>query len=261
MFLELDTYISRALADVQASLPRNPHLTSQLQAKIAMLSQPGLASEISRNRHYAEGSVTSRSGVTIPVVTIFPLAGMRVEAEASVRELERVAPLLENYLATAFPYSVIRIWYGFVIGNSGGGGSLFMEDRTTYDARTSADRLPYDAILAHEHAHSYVSNEAMTQFLELYAYNLIRTGSRDVQAWPFTRAYVAFSSSNINVSSLLDVYQWIGADGMSRGYQAVLPLRPPYGSPLSEAVKQAFAATVPEALRAQVHAKLSTISF
>jgi hypothetical protein len=261
MFLALDAYIESALADLRANLPRNPQYAAQIDAKIALLSQPGLGAAISSGRWYTEGGVTSRDGRAIPIVTIFPQAGMRVEAEAAVRELERVFAVLESYLAVAFGYEGIRLWYGFIIGNSGGGGSLYMEDRTTYEARTSASRLPYDAILAHEHAHSYIGNEAMTQFLELYVFNVLRTGTTNVESWAHTRGWVAGAPGNTDAAALLDVYQLIGADAMAGGYRAVLPLRPPYGLPLSAAVRQAFVETLPEGVRSQVLDKLSAITF
>lgn len=261
MFNALDAYIASALANERDSLPRNPHMAAYINAKIALLSQPGLGAAISAGRWYEEGSVRSANGRTLPIATLFPAAGMRAESVTAIREIERSFDVLESYLAMPFGFDEIRLWYGFITGNRGGSGSLQMEDRTSYEARTPSTRLPYDAILAHELAHSYVGNESLTQFLELYVYNVLRTGSAQLQSWVFTRGYSGPAATNIDVAALLDVYQLIGPDAMASGYRAVLPHAPPYGSPLSEAAKQAFAQTVPDSLRAQVLAKLSAVTF
>ena len=261
MFNALDAYIANALTRQRELLPLNPQHAAYINAKIALLSQPGLGAAISAGRWYEEGSVRSRDGRTLPIATLFPAAEMRAEAVAAVRELERSFAVLEAYLAVPFPDNDIWLWYGFSMGNRGGVGLLDMEDRTTYDARRSATQQPYDAILAHELAHSYIEHESLTQFLELYAYNVLRTGSPSIQTWLFTRGYTGAASSNTGVAALIDVYQLIGPDAMAGGYRAVLPLRPPYGSPLSDAAKQAFVQTLPESLRDQVLAKLSAVTF
>lgn len=90
---------------------------------------------------------------------------------------------------------------------------------------------------------------------------MLRTGSPNLQTWLFTRGYAGQASTNTDVAALLDVYQLIGPNAMAGGYRAVLPLRPPYGSPLPDAAKQAFVQTLPESLRDQVLAKLSAVTF
>ena len=257
----LSAYISSALAENQDLLPRNPQSAAQLQAKIAMLQNPSLAADIINGRRWAEGQVTSMSGRTIPIVTVFPLEVMRGEAGLAIRTLEPVLPLLEGFLNTAFPTSSVRIWYGFKIGNTGGGGFIYSEDRTTYESRTGPSRLPFDAILGHELGHSYFGNEALNQFLELYTYNVPRTGSVAPSAWIFVRDWTPGLSINQNAAALLDVYQLIGHDAMARAYRAIRPLSPPYGSPLSAAVIQAFVGQVPPAQQSQVTEKLGRITF
>jgi hypothetical protein len=257
----LSAYISQALQTNQDLLPRNPQSTSQLQAKIAMLQNPSLAADILNGRRWAEGQATSMNGRVIPVVTVFPVENMRNEATDAVRTLEPVVPLLEGFFDIPFPTPVIRVWYGFVIGNTGGGGVIYSEDRTTYEGRTGPNRLPYDAILCHELGHSYIGNESLTQFLELYAYNVIRTGSTDTQAWIFTRGWAPNLPTNQDLAAVLDIYRLIGHDAMRRAYRAIYPLRPPYGQPLSQAVIQAFVGQVPAALQAQVAEKLAKITF
>lgn len=261
MFGHLDSTIRQAIATNEANLPSNPRLADLFAAKLAMLRQPGFAAGISRDALYVESSAVSRNGQSVPIVAIFAQAGMRDDAAASVRELEQVFGILEAYLEIDYPYGHVWLWYGFVIGNSGGGGRLNIEERTSYETRTPSTRLPYDAILAHEHAHSYIGTEALTQFLEMHVYNVARTGSQDLSAWSHTRGYQPFDPANIDAAALLDIYQRIGPATMAAGYRAVFPFRPPYGSPLSEEVKQAFAAVVPEALRAEVLEKLSAIRF
>ena len=261
MFNALDAYIASTLTRQRELLPLNPQHAAYINAKIAMLSNPALGAAISAGRWYEEGSVRSRDGRTLPIAAVFPAAGMRAEAAAAIRESERSFDVLEPYLAASFPDDDIWLWYGFSLGNRGASGLLDMEDRTTYDERAAATQQPYDAILAHELAHSYIGSEALTQFLELYVYNVLRTGSPNVQTWLFTRGYAGPASTNTDVAALLDLYPLIGPDAMAAGYRAVLSHKPPYGSPLSDAAKQAFAQTVPESLRDQVLAKLAAVTF
>jgi hypothetical protein len=48
---------------------------------------------------------------------------------------------------------------------------------------------------------------------------------------------------------------------MRRAYRATYPLHPPYGSPLSQPVIDAFVAQIPAAVRDEVAAKLRRITF
>ncbi len=90
---------------------------------------------------------------------------------------------------------------------------------------------------------------------------MLHTGSPSVQTWVFTRGYSGPASTNSDVAALLDVYQLIGSEAMAAGYRAVLPHKPRYGSPLSDAVKQACVQTLSPSLRDQVFAKLSAVTF
>ena len=261
MLQDLSGYIGQALEINQGNLPRNPQNATQIQAKIAMLQQASLAVDIVNSARWIEGSQTSINGRSIPIVLVFPVESMRSEATLAVRNLEPVLPLLESFFATPFPTPVIRVWYGFVVGNSGGGGVIYTEDRTTYEARTGPNRLPYDAVLGHELGHSYIGNESLNQFLELYAYNIVRGASTDPRSWTFTRSWVPDSASNQDSAAVMDVYLAIGHETMMRAYRAIYPLRPPYGQPLSAGVIDAFVAQVPSALRSQVGAKLARVMF
>jgi hypothetical protein len=252
----LPAYIASALAENRNLLPLNPQSASYIQAKIAMLQDPNLATAIRTDRRWAE-SASSR----VPIACVFPLESMRSEATVAVSTLEPVLPLLEEFFAKSFPAPAVRVWYGFKIGNSGGGGAIYSEDRTTYETRTGPNRLPFDAILSHELGHSYIGNEALNQFLEVYTYNVIRTGSRVPSAWTFVRNWVPGLATNQDVAAMLDVYQLIGYDAMARAYRAIQPLNPPYGSPLSSTVIQTFVDQVLPEHRSQVADKLRRVTF
>lgn len=201
-----------------------------------------------------------RAGTSLPVTAVFPLEGMRAEAAQSVRLVASALPVLENFLDTPFSFPYVRIWHGFVLGNSGGGGTLYMEDRGTYEAVTPPG-LPYDAIVVHELSHSYFRHESLTQFLELYGYNVLRTGSTDLGAWTFTRGYVPGRDANEGVHALLDVYRLIGPGAMASAFRAVRQIGPSAGEPLSAAAQQAFVDAAPPAAKADVAASVARIRF
>ena len=259
MFQQLPTYIQSTLADNQASLPRNPQNAAYINAKIALLQRPTLAGDISAGRLFVESSVTSTDRRQIAMAAIFPEEPYRAEAAAALEVMARSLPHLERFMDTPFPTATLRLWYGFKVGNSGGNGLLDMEDRTSYESRTAASRLPYDAILAHEIAHTYIGNEAMTQLLELYAFNRSLGSSPDLATWTFTRGYTGPSEANQSSALLLDVYGLIGHDAMSRAYTAAYPLRPPYGQPLPSAVIDVFVHEAAQPVKEQVRAKLSRV--
>jgi hypothetical protein len=205
--------------------------------------------------------VPSSGGRSIPISAVFALESMRAEAGQALQTLGPVVPVLEEFFDRPFPAAAIRLWYGFVIGNSGGGGSIYAEDRTTYETRTEPSRLPYDAILCHELGHSYIPNESLTQFLEMYAYNVIRTGATDPLTWSYTRSWIPDAPANQDSAAVMDIYKAIGPETMKRAYRATYPLEPAYGQPLSSAVVQAFVAQVPASLQSTVAAKLAKVTF
>ncbi len=252
-------HIRTALANLDGDLPRNPHIASYIEGRIATLRTPGLGGDVIEGRRFVEGSVTSRAGRRAPITAVFPVEAMRADAARAVRYAESAVPVLEEFLDAPFPTPAVRIWYGFRIGNSGGGGTINAEDRATYEARTPETRLPYDAMIVHELGHSFVGSASLTQFLELYGYNVLRTGSPELATWTYTRGYVPGRDANEGVHALLDVYGLIGRDAMARAYRAVLPLRPPYGQPLSAAAQQAFVDAAPADAKAQVAAKVARI--
>lgn len=253
--------IASALAENRENLPRNPQSASFITAKIAMLERPTLANEIYTGRFFVEGSAASTDGRGIPVTAVFPVEQMRAEATEAVRAIERGLGVLEEFVRTPFPTAQIRLWYGFKIGNSGGGGSLFMEDRTTYEARTTASRLPYNAILYHEVSHSYFGNEGLNQLLEVYVYNVLQSGSAQIGSWSYLRGWTPMLDSNKDLAAVMDVYHLLGKDIMSSAFAAAYPLRPPYGSPLSASVIQVFVDRAPAAAKPQVSQKLGQVTF
>lgn len=261
MFQELGSHISWALSINQSLLPLNPGIATQLQAKIAMLQRPTLVSEIMASRFFTERNVTSTDGRQVPIVAVFPLDSLRPGASQAVPSIELALPLLEDFIATSFPTNVIRIWYGFIMGNRGGGGTIYTEDRGTYEARTGPARLPYESILDHELSHTYIGHESLTQFLAVYLYNLVHTNSTNLPTWIWVNGYQPWQATNDGVHALLDVYQLIGRDAMANAYRTIYPLRPPYGVPLSAECKQAFIDQAPAALKAQVAAKMAMVTF
>jgi hypothetical protein len=186
---------------------------------------------------------------------MFPRASSREDAIRANGYVQLAATLIEDFLQVPFPHSGISSWYGFYIGNRGGGGTILSEDQITYETRRGPvvlGYLPFEAIIHHEVSHSYFGNEYLTQFLELYVYNRTYTNSLDMDSWVYTRDYEPFLASNSHTHGLLDIYQLIGHDAMARAFQALYPLRPSFGTPLSEAGKQAIVNEAPSGLQNQV---------
>jgi hypothetical protein len=156
----------------------------------------------------------------------------------------------------------VRVWYGFIVGNSGGGGVVNTEDQTSYESRTPASRLPLEAILDHELSHSYISHEGLNQFLEIYQMNMVHTGSTDPAPWSYARSNVGSPpASTASSAALLDVYRLIGRDAMASAYRTVYTLNPRYGEPLSSACKQVFVDQAREEVKARVTALVANIVY
>lgn len=251
----LNAYITSVKAENQNLLPLNQQSRVYIESKIASLNSPTLFADIINGQRWQGSVATSTVGPAVPIATVFMLESMRAEAGDNVRTIEMALPLLEEFLNVRFPGGTVRIWYGFKVGNSGGGGVIYTEDRTTYMARTGGANKPFSAITMHELSHSYISNECLNQFLEFYIYNRIATGAVDFASWTYTQ------NSLPGVAALFDIYKLIGHDAMRDAYRAVHPQRPPYGSPLSQAVIQAFLTAVPPEHHAAVTAKLAAIDF
>lgn len=256
----LSTYISLALLENQSTLLLNPQSAPFVEPKIVMLQNPRLASEILTGGRWASGHSTSANGRNLAIGCVFALEAMRSDGNAAVRTLEALVPFLENFLDMAAPVGMIRVWYGFVIGTNAGGGAIYTEDRASYEARTSADRAPFEAVLGYDLARSFVRHESLVQLLELYAYNVRRTREMDPTRWIYTRQWTPGLASNLDVAALLDIYQLIGHDTMRQSVSAIARLAPLPDQPLSPAVIQAFLAPVPAALQSQVSEKLARVT-
>jgi hypothetical protein len=252
-----DEFVGMMLGHAHASMHLNPRFEHAYELKIAMLQQPSLSSDIVRGRYFER--VIASGGRDVPVAVVFPADSMRPRTEVAVHEIGRVLPLLEEFMGEPLPAPWVQIWYGFGLGSRGGGGMLNMEDRGTYEAQRSEQSLPYDAILAHELAHSYIGHELLTQFLELYLHNVSRTGSTDVSAWFHTRGYVPGRPENAGLHAIIDIYRIIGHERMSEVYHALHALWPPYGQPLSTAARQAIIDGAPAARQAEVAQKVQMI--
>jgi hypothetical protein len=150
----LGWYLPWARATLAGNLPRNPGIAQHIEAKMALLATPGLGSDIVSEKRVVEGEVLTATRA-IPLAAMFPVEAMRADAQQSITVMQETVPILEQFLV-AFPTARVRLWHGFIIGNSGGGGGLNMEDRASWAARGVT--LPYDAVIAHELAHSYVGN-------------------------------------------------------------------------------------------------------
>lgn len=250
--------IAASISRMLESLPQNPQAASFMEARLALLRTPGLGGDVIDGHRYTLGSVAARRG-TLPVTAVFPVESMRAEAELPVRLVESALPLLEELLGAPYPTQAIRVWYGFAVGSSGGGGVINAEDRTTYQARTLGVLLPYDPMIIHELSHTWFGSESVTQFLELYGYNLLATGSADARQWTHTRGWVPGQASNEGVHALLDVYALLGPAAMGDALRQVAVLYPPYGRPLTPAMQQAFVDAAPDAAKATVAAKVARV--
>jgi hypothetical protein len=260
MFRRLDEFIEQSIAYNRELLPLNPSSAAQINQKIAMLERPGLALEVSTARRFAELEITSTSGRPVFAAAVFPIEEMRRDAEGAIDRVGRALPLLERFIRRPFPFDFVRIWYGFRLGSRGGGGSIEAEDRATYAARSAAV-VPHAAIIDHELAHSYIGNEALAQWLELYVYNIIETRSADVADWAHTRGYAPSAPGNSNVAALLDVYRLIGEEAMSDAFSVLQPLGARYGEPLPAAVQLAFVDRAPTDVQARVRDLVARVTF
>ena len=238
-------------------IPRNRQLTALLEQKLAMLATPGLINQIVDDRRWVEGRAMTVHGV-LPIGAVFPLEPMRGECADAVGVLEASLPFLVEFMGEPFPSAGLEVWYGFKLGASGGGGRISIVDRTTSNAYTTGSH-PYEATLAHEAAHSYMSNEALNQFLELYAYNMRLGLGTDPLEWQYTRGWNQTTPSPFGVNGVMDIYHAVGLDPIRRAYRAIAPLRPAYGRPLTDAAIAAFVAELPEEHRAFAEERLRTI--
>jgi hypothetical protein len=262
MLTGLTAQIASALATNQSNLPNNPGSAAQIQAKITLLQRTTLANEIISGAFYVTATASSMRGGAVTIATVFPAESMRAGASTAVQQLGSALPMLEQFMGRAFPNDAMRVWYGFVVGNTGGGGIINTEDQASYESRTPASRLPLEAILDHELSHSYISHEGLNQFLEIYQVNVVHTNTTDPAFWSYARTNVGQPpDSTASSAALLDVYRLIGHDAMASAYRTIYPLNPPYGQPLSAICKQAFVDQAPAQMKAHVTALLANVVY
>lgn len=239
-------------------IPRNRDRTAFYEQKLEMLATPGLINQIVDDRRWVEAEATTVHGVT-PIGAVFPLEWMRGECADATRVLEESLPFLVEFMGQPFPTGRLEVWYGFKMGATGGGGRISTVDRTTSLAATPDPLLPYEAVLMHEASHTFISNEALTQFLELYVYNVRLGLGADPLGWKVTRGWSPTTPSPFGVNGVMDIYYVVGLEPIRRAYRAIAPLNPAYGRPLTDAVIAAFVAEMPEAHRAFAEERLRTI--
>jgi hypothetical protein len=258
MLQSVAIYIVAVYAEMQANRPRNPHLEVLHVQRLTMLADPTLIQQIFNGRRWAEGTASTVRGV-VPIAALFPAETMRGDCSAVVQRSSEYVPILVEFFDQAFSTNGLLVWCGFKIGASGGGGAIYVEDRATYEGRSTPTALHYDLGIAHELAHTFMGNEALTQFLEVYTYNVANGAGLDPLDWPARRGWAPDTPTTFGVTHVLDIYHRVGFDTMRRAFRAVWPLRPAYGQPLSAAVIAAFLAEVPEEHRDYVQAKLAAI--
>jgi hypothetical protein len=250
--------ISSTLTSLINDMPRNPNSTSYYQAKITLLQDPNLYSKIVNGNFFVVDFVSSINGRQMPIVAVFPASDMRVGAAQAVQWVKSGIPFLESFMALPIPRNQITIWYGFQIGNAGGGGAIWAEDQATYESRFRAGMMPYEPLYYHELSHSYIGHESLNQFLELYQYNLVHTGSTAYADWTNFRV----PKENWPwINAVLDIYQLIGHDAMANAYRTLYTMNPPYGQPLSQQCQQVFVDQAPADLKLQVATLAAKITY
>jgi hypothetical protein len=257
----LKNYIANSLVSLQQSAPKNPGLTTQFNTKIAMLQNPNLYDDIVKGGYFLVDSVPSTGGGKITIAAVFPAAEMRSEAWYTLQVAKMSLPVLEDFMSKAYSVTQITIYYGFVIGNTGGTGALSLEDKTTYQARWRTGMQPYDPVICHELSHAYIGHEGLNQFLEIYIYNMIAVHSSSLESWIYLRDYRTWSGEKTGYAAMLDVYKLIGLPAMQQAYRNIYQLKPPYGQPLADPCKQAFVDQSPEPLKAQVQSIVAKITY
>jgi hypothetical protein len=253
--------IDNFLKNLKADAPRNPGLTAQFNTKIALLENPDLYNNIVNGKLFVVDFAISSNAKRIPIVATFPLPELRNEAWYALQLAKLSLSVLEGFYASPYVQARIDVWYGFAIGNSGGGGVLNLEDKTTYNARWKAPMFFYDAVVCHEVGHSYMGHEALNQFTEIYAYNVIATGSTDFKDWIYLRDYKTWQGAKTGYTAVLDVYQLLGLPTMEKIYRKVKTLNPTYGQPLPAGCSQVFIDEAPAELKTQVSALMAGVSY
>jgi hypothetical protein len=258
---QLKNSFTSFLACLYESVPKNPGSEALFAAKIKVLEDPELYNKIVNGNLFLVDTAPSTSGKSIAFVAVYPTAAMRAEAWYALQVAKLSLPLLEEFMGTPLPSTVITVHYGFMMGSSGGGGGLILEDRTTYMGRWKSPMMPYDPVICHELSHAYIGHEGLNQFLEIFVYNRLLGRTSAFGDWAFVRDYTTWKGTKTGFAAMLDIYQLIGLGATKSAYRTVYQLKPPYGQVLPENCKQAFVDQAPEALKAQVRAIVTNITY
>jgi hypothetical protein len=258
MIFSLNNSISWTLTSLIDDMPRNPNITSYIQAKITLLQDPNLYSKIVSGNFFVVDSVVSTNGHQTVIIAVYPASDMRVGAAQAVQSVKLGIPILESFMALPFPRTQIRIWYGFQVGGAGADGTIYAEDQVSYESRFREGMLPYELLFYHELSHSYIGHESLNQFLELYQYNLVHTGSTAYQDWT---NYRVPKENWPWINAILDIYQLIGNDAMANAYRILYTMNPPYGQSLSQQCQQVFVDQAPADLKSQVATLAAKITY
>jgi hypothetical protein len=255
----MNATISRLLNCMKGSYTTNPQANFQLQDKIALLQDTNLPNKIINGGFFAVDYVSSMDGRQLPILAIYPEANMRTEAIQAIQYVKNAIPVLESFMDCPYRMDWVHIWYGFSIGSSGDLTGIFMEDRSPYEWRMSISpaMLPYEPGFYHELAHGYIGHESLTQFLETYVYNVLKTKSYALQDWDNFRDRQTYPGH----AALLDIYQLIGRDSMANAYRTIFRNCTPYGEILSQEGKQAFVDQAPADLKSRVSELASSIKY
>jgi hypothetical protein len=258
MTQELPNDIAIMTQNVANLIPANPGLKDRINAKLAILRDPGLSDVVVHDCRYVVDTVELVDGRAIPIVALYPLASMRDEAWRAVELLKEALPVEESFTGKPLPAPMIHVWYGFAIGND---SAVDLEDEAGYEARWHTPMPPYDAIPLHELGHSWIRHEGLNQFLELYTYNTLVNPLAAPKDWTYTKTDALARSPQATAHALFDVYQIIGLDAMKSAYRSVQALNPPYGKPLPDEVKQAFIDASAPSLQAKVKALVANLTY
>jgi hypothetical protein len=118
--IQLKNVIANFLKNLKADAPRNPGLTTQYNAKIALLENPALYDNIVNSKHFLIDFAISSNAKRIPIVATFPLPELRDEAWYALQLVKLSLAVLEDFYAVPYAQVRIDVWYGFAVGSSGG---------------------------------------------------------------------------------------------------------------------------------------------
>jgi hypothetical protein len=258
---QLKNSFANFLSCLKESRPKNPGMESLYDAKIAVLEDPELYNKIINNKWWLVDTAPSVGSRPIAFVAVYPNPSMRADAWYALQVAKLSLPLIEEFMGQPFTSTVITIHYGFMMGSSGGGGGLILEDKPTYVGRWKPPMFYYDPVICHELSHAFIGHEGLNQFLEIFLYNRLLGRTSAFGDWLYMRDYKTITGKKTGYAAVLDIYQLIGLEAMQKAYREVYKLKPPYGQVLPENCKQIFVNQAPEQLKSQVQAMVANITY